>query len=110
MPVWELLLQEMHKPRRQVRWEHVLAQVNVYGNEVANGLAVEGTCSNPLWSRNVKQDSKFRVYSGSVWGIGFVHGRNDLGRVGPTAMDNEELTGEASGIASTGGLHADNGS
>ena len=57
MLVWELLLQAMNKPGRQVLWEHVLAHVNVYGNEVANGLAVEGMCSSPLWSTNVRLDS-----------------------------------------------------
>ena len=57
MPLWELLLQEMHKPGRQARWEHVPVPVNMCGNEVANHLAVEGMCSNQLWSTNVKQDS-----------------------------------------------------
>ena len=55
--MWELLLHEINKPGRQVRWEHVPAHVNVYGNKVANGLAVEETCSSTLWSRNVRQDS-----------------------------------------------------
>ena len=49
VPVWEMLLQEMAKPGREVRWEHVPAHVNVQGNEVANGLAMEGMCSSPLW-------------------------------------------------------------
>ena len=53
MPVWELLLQEMNKPGKQVRWEHVPAHVNVYGNGVANGLAVEGMCFSLVWSKNV---------------------------------------------------------
>ena len=48
VPVWEMLLQEMAKPGREVRWEHVPAHVNVQGNEVANGLAMEGMCSSPL--------------------------------------------------------------
>ena len=47
VPVWEMLLHEMEKPGRGVRWEHVLAHVNVQGNEVANGLAMEGMCSSP---------------------------------------------------------------
>ena len=34
VPVWEMLLREMAKPGREVRWEHVLAHVNVQGNEV----------------------------------------------------------------------------
>ena len=29
VPVWEMLLQEMAKPGREVRWEHVPAHVNV---------------------------------------------------------------------------------
>ena len=45
-----VILHGMSKPRRQVRWELVPAQVNMYGNKVANGLAMEGMCSNPLWS------------------------------------------------------------
>ena len=44
VPVWEMPLHEMEKPGREVRWEHVPAHVNVQGNEVANGLAMEGMC------------------------------------------------------------------
>ena len=57
VPVWEMLLQEMAKPGREVRWEHFPAHVNVQGNEVANGLAMEGMCSSPLWSQHVTQQS-----------------------------------------------------
>ena len=46
VPVWELLLQEMATPGREVRWEHVPAHVNVQGNEMANGLAMEGMCGH----------------------------------------------------------------
>ena len=35
MPVWEMLLQEVAKPGKEVRWEYVPAHVNVQGNEVA---------------------------------------------------------------------------
>ena len=59
MSVWELLLHEMGKPCRQVRWEHVSAHVNVHGNEVANGLATEGMCSNPVWSQKRHHDQGF---------------------------------------------------
>ena len=55
VPVWEMLLQEMAKPGREVRCEHVPAHVNVQGNDVANGLAIEGMCSSPLWSQQVTQ-------------------------------------------------------
>ena len=40
--VWELLLSEMSKPSRPVRWEHVMVDVLVHGNEVAHGLAMGG--------------------------------------------------------------------
>ena len=36
VPVWEMLLQKMAKPRREVGSEHVPAHVNVQGNDVAN--------------------------------------------------------------------------
>ena len=57
VPVWEMLLQEMATPGREVRWEHVPAHVNVQGNGVVNGLAMEGMCSSPLWSQHVAPDS-----------------------------------------------------
>ena len=49
--VWEMLLHEMAKPGRVIRWEHVPTHVNIQGNKVANGLALEGMCNSPLWSR-----------------------------------------------------------
>ena len=55
VPVWEMLLLEMAKRGREVRWERVPAHVNVQGNDVANGLAMEGMCSSPLWSKQVTQ-------------------------------------------------------
>ena len=55
--VLEMVLQEMATPGREVRWEHVPAHVNVQGNEVANGLAMEGMCSSLLWSQHVAQQS-----------------------------------------------------
>ena len=56
VPVWEMLVHETQKPGREVRWEHVPADVNVQGNEVANGLAMEGMCSSPLWCTQVQQN------------------------------------------------------
>ena len=56
-PLLLVLLQEMAKPGREVRWEHVPTHANVQGNEVANGLAMEGMCSSPLWSQQVPQMS-----------------------------------------------------
>ena len=53
VPVLEMLLQVVAKPGRAFRWEHVPAGVNVQGNEVANGLAMDGMCSSPLWSQQV---------------------------------------------------------
>ena len=50
VPVWEVLLREMATPGREASWEHVPAHVNVQGNEMANGLAMEGMCSSPRWS------------------------------------------------------------
>ena len=55
MPAWEMLLREIAKPGREVKWEHVPAHVNAQGNEVANGLAMEGMCWSPLWSQHVTQ-------------------------------------------------------
>ena len=57
VPVWEMVLHEMEKPGREVRWEHVLPHINVQGNEVANGLAMEGMCSSLPWSKQVQQNS-----------------------------------------------------
>ena len=97
-PVWGLLSQEMNKPGRQVRREHVSAHVNVYGSELANWLAVEGMCSNPLWSKSVRQD----LNSGSTVGL---RGGSDSDaaemiweELGLRPMDSEELSGEAPGM------------
>ena len=68
VPVWEMLLHEMAKPGREVRWEHVPAHVNVQGNEVANRLAMEGMRSSPLWSQQVPQQSSSG--SESTMGLG----------------------------------------
>ena len=56
----------MAKPGREVRWEHVPAHVNVQGNVVANGLAMEGMFSSPLWSQQVTQ----QLSSGSESTVG----------------------------------------
>ena len=104
-------MQEIHKPGRRVRWEHVPAHVNVYGNEVANGLAVEGMCSNPLWSQNVRQDSDSESTLGLQ--IGFGCANNDLGRVGPTAHGQGRANGGSIGHdlwTSTRGSHSDSSS
>ena len=101
VPVWEMLLQEMATPGREVRWEHVPAHVNVQGNEVANGLAMEGMCSSPLWSRHVAPNSS----SGSESTVGLRGGSGSESEgtkalwssLGMVPMDNAELTGEASG-------------
>ena len=66
VPVWEMLLHEMAKPGREVRWEQVSAHVNVQRNEVANGLAMEAMCSSPLWSQQVTQ----QLSSGSEYTVG----------------------------------------
>ena len=66
VPIREMLLQEMAKPPRAVGWEHVPSHVNVQGNEVANGLAMEGMCSSPLWSQQVTR----QLSSGSESTVG----------------------------------------
>ena len=101
VPVWEMLLQEMATPGREVRWEHVPAHVNVQGNEVANGLAMEGMCSSPLWSQHVAPHSS----SGSESTVGLRGGSGSESEdskalwssLGMVPMDSDELTGEASG-------------
>ena len=101
VPVWEMLLQEMAKLGREVRWEHVLAHVNMQGNEVANGLAMEGMCSSPLWSQQVTQQSS----SGSESTVGLRGGSGSESEdtkalwssLGMVPMDSDELTWEASG-------------
>ena len=101
VPVWEMLLREMAKPGREVRWEHVPAHVNVQGNEVANGLAMEGMCSSPLWSQQVTQ----QLSSGSQSTVGLGGGSGSESEdtkalwssLGMVPMHSDELTGEASG-------------
>ena len=101
VPVWEMLLQEMATPGREVRWEHVPAHVNVQGNQVANGLAMEGMCSSPLWSQHVAPNSS----SGSESTVGLRGGSGSESEgtkalwssLGMVPMDSDELTGEASG-------------
>ena len=100
VPVWEMLPQEMAKPGREVRWEHVPAHVNVQGNEVANGLAMEDMCSSPLWSQQVPQ----QLSSGLESTVGLRGGSASESEdtkalwssLGMVPMDNDELTGEAS--------------
>ena len=99
--VWEMLLQEMATPGREVRWEHVPAHVNVQWNEVANGLAMEGMCSSPLWSQHVAPNSS----SGSESTVGLRGGSGSESEdtkalwpsLGMVPMDSDGLTGEASG-------------
>ena len=99
--VWEMLLQEMATRGREVRLEHVPAHVNVQGNEVANGLVMEGMCSSPLWSQHVAPDS----LSGSESTVGLRGGSGSESEdtkalwssLGMVPMDSDELTGEASG-------------
>ena len=74
-------------------WEHVPAHVNVYGNEVANGLAVEGMCSNPLWSKNIRQDSASESTVGLWGGSGLEVGELIWEELGLRPMDSEELIG-----------------
>ena len=101
VPVREMLLQEMAKPGREVRWEHVPAHVNVQGNEVANGLAMEGMCSSPLWSQQVTRQSS----SGPESTVGLSGGSGSESEntkalwssLDMVPMDSAELTGEASG-------------
>ena len=98
IPVWEMLLHEMAKPGRVIRWEHVLAHVNVQGNKVGNGLALKGMCDSLLWSRSRRRDSSsskstMRLQEGS-WS------RESKGlwdELGLHPMDGEERIGEAPG-------------
>ena len=111
VPVWEMLLHEMEKPGRDVRWEHVPAHVNVQGNEVANGLAMEGMCSGPLWSKQVQQDSSD---SESIVGLRGGSGsesedtRTLWAPLGMVPMDSDEMTGEASGEPAPHGIESCN--
>ena len=108
VPVWEILLQEMATPGREVRWEHVPAHVNVQGNEMANGLAMEGMCSSPLWSQHVAPKSS----SGSESTVGLRGGSGSASEgtralwssLGMVPMDSDELTGEASGEPAPRGM------
>ena len=101
VPVWEILLREMATPGREVRWEHVPPHVNVQGNEMANGLAMEGMCSSPLWSQHAAPTSS----SGSDSAVGLRGGSGSESEgtralwssLGMVPMDSDELTGEASG-------------
>ena len=100
VPVWEMLLHEMATPGREFRWEHVPAHVNVQGNEVANGLVMEGMCSTPLWSQHVAPHSSSGLEStvGLRGGSGSEsEDTNALSSsLGMVPMDSDELTGEAS--------------
>ena len=103
-----MLLQEMATPGREVRWEHVPAHVNVQGNEVANGLEMEGMCSSPLWSQHVAPHSS----SGSESTVGLRGGSGSdsedtkalWSSLGMVPMDSDELTGEASGEPAPRGM------
>ena len=100
VPVSETVLQEIAKLGREVTWEDVAAHVNVQGNEVANGLAMEGMCSRPLWSQQVPQ----QLSSGLESTVGLRGARGSesentktLGSsLGMVPMDSDEITGEAS--------------
>ena len=112
VPVSEMLLQEMAKPGREVRWEHVPAHVNVQGSEVVNGLAMEGMCSSPLWSQQVTQQSS----SGSESTVGLTGGSRCESEdtkalwssLGMVPMDSDELTGKASGEPAPRGMESCN--
>ena len=112
VPVREMLLQEMAKLGREVRWEHVPAHVNVQGNEVVNGLAMEGMCSSPLWSQQVTQQSS----TGSESTVGLRGGSGSESEdtkalwssLGMVPMDSDELTGEASGKPAPRGIESCN--
>ena len=101
-----VLLQEMATPGREVRWEHVPAHVNVQGNEVANGLAMEGMCSSPLWSQHVAPHSS----SGSESTVGLRGGSGSesedtkaLGSsLGMVPMDSDELSAQISATTKRG--------
>ena len=107
----EMLLQEMATPGREVRWEHVPAHVNVQGNEVANGLAMEGMCSSPLWSQHVASHSS----TGSESTVGLRGGSGSESEdtkalwssLGMVPMDSDELIGEARGGRRDRTLYAD---
>ena len=114
VPVWEMLLREMAQPGRELRWEHVPAHVKVQGNEVANGLAMEGMCLSPLWSQHVTQQSS----SGSESTVGLRGGSGSESEdtkalwssMGMVPMDSDELTGEASREPAPRGMESCNSS
>ena len=68
---------------------------------MANGLAMKGMCSSPLWSQHVAPNSS----SGSESTVGFRGGSGSESEgtralwssLGMVPMDSDELTGEASG-------------
>ena len=104
----------MAKPGREVRWEHVPTHVNVQGNEVANGLAMEGMCSSPLWSRHVTQQSSSESES-TVGSRGGSRSESEDTKalwpsLGMVPMDSDELTGEASGEPAPRGMESYNSS
>ena len=108
VPVSEMLLQEMAKPRREVRWEHVPAHVNVQRNEVANGLAMKGMCWSPLWCQQVTQQPSSG--SESTVGLRGCSGSESedtkalWSSPGMVPMDSDELTGQASGEPAPRGM------
>ena len=109
VPVWELLLHEMEKPGRDVRWEHVRAHVSVQGNEVANGLAMKGMCSSPLWSKQVLQDSSDSESTVGLRGGSGAESEDTKtlwASLGSVPMDSDEMTREASGEPATHGTES----
>ena len=101
VPVWELLLHKMNQPGRQVQWEHVPAHVNLQGTEIANGLAMERMCSDLLRSRKFHTDSGLESTLGLRGGLDSEAVEAMWEELGLQPMDSEEMTGEASGAAST---------
>ena len=99
VPAWELLLHEMSNLHRQVQREHAPAHVNVHGNEVANGLAMKGMCSNLLWSgkRCDDQDSDTDSTVGPRDGLDSDTTEGIWQELGPCPMDSDEVAGEPSG-------------
>ena len=88
----------LHTP--YARWEHVWAHFNVQGNEVANGLAMDGMCSSPLRSKQVQQDlSDLESTVGLRGGSGSESEDTKMLWASPgiVPMDSDEMTREASG-------------
>ena len=100
------------KARKRGQWVHVSAHVNMQGNEVANGLAMECMCSSPLWSPQVTQQSSFRSEStvGSRGGSRCESQDTKAlwSSLGMVPMDSHELTGEASGEPARRGMESCN--